>query len=395
MIKTKVGMDQLSNNIEWQKQIEGNVAYLCHSASMDSEFNFGPDRLVELFGKRLVKFFGPQHGFVSDVQDNMIETKDFVHSYYQRPIISLYSDDRKPSDDQLSGIDTFIIDLQDVGARVYTYIHTMALVMQACAEKNIKVVVLDRPNPIGGVEIEGNLLNPGYESFVGLYPIPMRHGMTMGEMALYCNKFQNINCDLTVIPMEGWRRNMQWDETGLCWVNPSPNLPTSVGALVFPGTVLLEGTNLSEGRGTTRSLELIGHPKVEAWSFYEKIKNDLVKSGLEGFKLRPMQFFPMFQKHAGKACGGFQIHPTDPDKFRPWRLGQLLIHLYIKELGSDFEWKKDGYEYQFDRPAIDFINGTDQLRKWCEESGDMKVLNVLEEEGMTDFLAMRKEVLLY
>ncbi|TNF01971.1 MAG: DUF1343 domain-containing protein, partial [Deltaproteobacteria bacterium] len=349
----------------------------------------------ELFGKRLVKFFGPQHGFVSDVQDNMIETKDFVHTYYQRPIISLYSDDRKPSDDQLSGIDTFIIDLQDVGARVYTYIHTMALVMQSCAEKNIKVVVLDRPNPIGGVEVEGNLLNPGYESFVGLYPIPMRHGMTMGEMALYCNKFQNIGCDLTVIPMEGWRRNMLWDETGLCWVNPSPNLPTSIGTLVFPGTVLLEGTNLSEGRGTTRSLELIGHPKVEAWSFYEKIKNDLVKSGLEGFKLRPMQFFPMFQKHAGKACGGFQIHPTDADKFRPWRLGQLLIHLFIKELGSDFEWKNDGYEYQFDRPAIDFINGTDQIRKWCEESGDMKLLNVLEEEGMSDFLAMRKEVLLY
>ena len=223
----------------------------------------------------------------------------------------------------------------------------------------------------------------------------MRHGMTIGEMALYCNRFHGINCDLTIIPMEGWRRNMLWPETNLFWVNPSPNLPTSIGTLVFPGSVLLEGTNLSEGRGTTRSLELIGHPKIEAWSFFNKIKNKLVKSGLEGFKLRPIQFFPMFQKHAGRACGGFQIHPTNPDLFQPWRLGQYLIHLFIKELGTDFIWKNDGYEYQFDKLAIDFINGSEEIRRWCEDSGDIKELNVLEQEGMDQFSAMRNEVLLY
>ncbi|MCO4794685.1 MAG: DUF1343 domain-containing protein [Bacteriovoracaceae bacterium] len=395
MAKTKVGLDLLSNNVEWQRSIHGNIAYLCHSASLDSEYNFGPDRLIELFGDRVVKFFGPQHGFVSDVQDNMIETKDFVHPHYKRQIVSLYSNNRKPTPESLDGIDTMIIDLQDVGSRVYTYIHTMTLMMEACAEKNIAVVILDRPNPIGGVEIEGNILEKGFESFVGRYPIPMRHAMTMAEMALFCNKFYGINCNLSIIPMEGWRRNMLWEETNLAWVNPSPNLPTPIGSLVFPGTVLLEGTNISEGRGTTRSLELIGHPKIEPWSFYEKIKNEITKSGLDGFVLRPLQFLPMFQKHAGKTCGGFQIHPTDIDKFKPWRVGQFLIHLFIKELGKDFSWKSDGYEYQFDRPAIDFINGSEKIREWAESSGDIKALDVLENENMDDYLAMRKEVLLY
>lgn len=256
-------------------------------------------------------------------------------------------------------------------------------------------MVLDRPNPIGGVKVEGNLLKKGFESFVGRFPIPMRHGMTIGEMALFCNQFHNINCRLTVVPMEGWRRNMQWSETRLPWINPSPNLATPESCLTFPGTVLFEGTNISEGRGTTRSLEILGHPKIEAWSFYEKIKNEIIKTGLEGFVLRPLQFFPMFQKHANKTCGGFQIHPTDHEKFSPWRLGQVLLHLFIKELGEDFSWKEDGYEYQFDRPAIDFINGDDLLRTWAMKSGDIKELNIFEDEDLYEYQAMRKEVLLY
>ena len=395
MHKVKSGLDSLSENVIWQQKISGKIGYLCHSASVDSKLYFGVDRLIELFGKRLIKLFGPQHGFVTDVQDNMIETKDFIHPYYKIPVYSLYSETRTPTAEMLADIDTLIIDLQDVGCRIYTYAHTMTLTMEACEKLGIKVVILDRINPIGGEIIEGNILKPEFRSFVGRHPLPVRHGMTMGELANYCQKSHEINCELEVVPLVGWRRNMIEPPKGSQWVNPSPNLPTHAACLIFPGTVLLEGCNLSEGRGTTRPLELMGHPNIEPHSFYKKVNNALDKTDLTGFILRPTVFHPMFQKHANQTCGGFHIHVTDALHFRPWRLGQILLRLFREELGSVFEWKQDGYEYQFDKPAIDFINGDDQLRKWVEESGEYQELLKLESVGYREFENNRREALLY
>ncbi|MBT7609574.1 MAG: DUF1343 domain-containing protein [Bacteriovoracaceae bacterium] len=395
MHKVKSGLDILSENVSWQKKISGKIGYLCHSASVDSKLYFGVDRLKDLFGERLIKLFGPQHGFVTDLQDNMIETKDFIHPYYKIPVYSLYSATRIPTPEMLKDIDTLIIDLQDVGCRIYTYIHTMTLTLEACQKLGKKVFILDRINPIGGEIIEGNILKPEFRSFVGRYPIPVRHAMTIGEIANYCQKFHGIDCELEIIPLDGWRRNMLEPTKHLSWVNPSPNLPTHSGCLVFPGTVLLEGCNLSEGRGTTRPLEVIGHPNIEPHSFAKKVNTVLEKIDLNGFMLRPTVFHPMFQKHAEKSCGGFHIHVTDPLTFRPWRLGQMLLHLFKEELGSDFKWKNDGYEYQFDKLAIDFINGDDQLRKWVEESGSYQELLKLESQGYLEFESNRREALLY
>lgn len=393
--KVKTGLDILSQNVGWQQKMTGKIGYLCHSASLDSNLYFGVDRLKELFGDRLIKLFGPQHGFVTDVQDNMVETNDYIHPYYQIPVHSLYSETRTPTPEMLEGVETLIIDLQDVGCRIYTYAHTMTLTMEACQKQGIKVVILDRPNPIGGEKIEGNILEPEFRSFVGRHPVPVRHGMTMGELALYCQKFHGINCDLEVIQMEGWRRNMLFRETGLTWVNPSPNLPTPEGCDVFPGTVLLEGCNLSEGRGTTRPLEFIGHPSIEPHGFLRKVMQQLNKTTLDGFLLRPVVVHPMFQKHSGTPCGGFHIHLTNTHSAEPWKLGQMLLKIFRKELGQDFEWKNDGYEYQFDKPAIDFINGTDKLRQWVDQDGDFKELAIFEAEGRREFDSNRKEILLY
>jgi uncharacterized protein YbbC (DUF1343 family) len=395
MHKVKSGLDSLSENVGWQQKMSGKIGYLCHSASVDSNLSFGVDRLIELFGDRLIKLYGPQHGFVTDVQDNMIETKDFIHPFYKIPVYSLYSETRIPTTEMLTDVDTLIIDLQDVGCRIYTYAHTMTHTMEACQKLGIKVVILDRINPIGGEIIEGNILRPEFRSFVGRHPIPVRHAMTMGELANYCKKFHNLDCELEIVPLVGWRRNMIEPAKSTVWINPSPNLPSHASCLAFPGTVLLEGCNLSEGRGTTRPLELIGHPNIEPHSFIKKVNNALSKTDLDGFKLRPTVFHPMFQKYAGQTCGGFHIHITDPLRFRPWRLGQILLRLFKEEIGSDFEWKQDGYEYQYDRPAIDFINGDDQIRKWVEDSGDYQELLKLEAIGYREFESNRREALLY
>ncbi len=396
LMKTiRLGLDLLCEDPKWQNQIEGNIGYLCHNASVDSRLSFGVDQLLKLFPKRLIKLFGPQHGLVTDVQDNMVETTDYLHPYYKIPVYSLYSQTRVPTEEMLKGLDSLIIDLQDVGCRIYTYAHTMTLTMEACQKNNIKVIILDRPNPIGGDILEGNILLPKFKSFVGRHPVPVRHAMTMGELALYCQKFHNINCQLTIIPMEGWKRSMTYDQTGLSWLNPSPNLPTLEGCQIFPGTVLLEGCNLSEGRGTTRPLEVIGHPSIEPHSFLKKVLKKLERTDLKGFLLRPIIFHPMFQKHAHKACGGFHIHITNSHLARPWRLGQMLMFLFKEELQSQFEWKMDGYEYQYERPAIDFINGNDSLRKWCDQSGDYQELLEIESQGLLEFQEKRQEILIY
>ena len=394
MTKTLTGLMQLQESPGIIPK-KGNIAYLCHNASIGENYVAGPSLIKKIFKKRPVALFGPQHGIVGDVQDNMVESPHFIHPYFKIPVHSLYSETRVPTKQMLDNIDILIVDLQDVGCRVYTYISTLDLLMKECGKQDIQVIVLDRPNPIGGVEIEGNILEKEFSSFVGRYPIPMRHGMTMGEMAIFAQKFNGSDCSIKVIPMKNWKRSFYFDQTGLPWIPPSPNLPVFAGSCTFPGTVLLEGTHLSEGRGTTRSLEIIGHPKIEPFQFLEEIAPVLKKEGLAGFILRPVSFLPMFQKHQGIVCGGFHIHMTDRNKFKPWRLVLFLLREFSKKLGSKFSWHQGPYEYEYDKLPIDLINGSDMPRQWVDNRGGMEELDQLEKKDMDKFLSKRDDCLLY
>lgn len=396
MTKVITGLERLIVEKSLQESIKGNIGYLCHSASIDSNFNTGVVLLQKLFGPRLKKLFGPQHGFVTDVQDNMMETAHYVHPYFKIPVYSLYSETRTPTDEMLEGLDTLIIDLQDVGTRVYTYISTLSLIMEKCVGKDIKLVVLDRPNPVGGEMIEGTILKPGYESFVGRYPIPQRHSLTMGEVGLFGQKILKTNCNLEVIPMKNWKRDMYWVDTKLPWVLPSPNLPTMEGAITFAGTVLFEGTNVSEGRGTTRALEIAGFPGIESFSFCDRVMKRFADEGLtEGFNLRPIIFLPTFQKHQGQNCGGVHIHPTVNAKFKSWTVSQMLCREFKRELGDKFEFHTKPYEYEFHKLAIDLINGTDEVRLWVDKLGSLSELQKIEAQGQELFLNQRQDILIY
>lgn len=295
----------------------------------------------------------------------------------------------------LENLDVVFIDLQDVGTRIYTYIYTMTLFMEACQDKDIKVVILDRPNPINGVDMEGNLLEDEFTSFVGRHPLPVRHAMTMGEIALMAKRDWGHDCDLEVIEMQNWKREMSFEETGLPWVMPSPNLPTIEAAYTFVGTVIFEGTNISEGRGTTRSLEIIGHPKLEAFTHQEVINSMLNKYGLKGFSLRPLSFLPTFQKHAGVACGGYQVHITDRKLAQPWKLCMVLTKYFYQVLGADFKWKQDQYEYVVGKNPFDIINGSAKLRSWIENDGSYEQLLEIEANGQSRYIESRSKNLLY
>ena len=396
MSKVVTGLERLINEKPLQDSIRGNIAYLCHSASIDANFNTGVILLQKLFGKRLMKLFGPQHGFVTDVQDNMVETSHYNHPYFNIPVYSLYSETRTPTDEMLEGIDTFIVDLQDVGTRFYTYISTLSLLMEKCVNKNIQIVVLDRPNPVGGEMIEGCILKDSFKSFVGRYPIPQRHSLTMGEVGLFGKNILKTNCDLKIIPMLNWKRDMFFIDTKLPWVLPSPNLSTMEGAITFAGTVLFEGTNISEGRGTTRALEVAGYPNIEAFSFCERVLKIMHQEGLsEGFNLRPIIFLPTFQKHQGKNCGGVHIHPTINSQFKSWSVSQILCREFKRELGAQFEFHQKPYEYEFHKLAIDLINGTDQVRLWVENLGSYAELQKIEMEGYDQYKNQREDILLY
>ena len=396
MSKVITGLERLIQEKALQDKIRGNIGYLCHSASIDSEFNTGVELLFNLFGKRLIKLFGPQHGFVTDVQDNMVETTHYTHPYFKIPVYSLYSETRAPTDEMLKDINTLIIDLQDVGTRVYTYISTLSLIMEKCVKKDIKIIILDRPNPVGGEMIEGPVLQAGYESFVGRYPIPQRHSLTMGEVGMFGLKVLKTDCDLEVITMKNWKRSMYFKDTGLPWVLPSPNLPTMEGAITFAGTVLFEGTNISEGRGTTRALEVAGYPGIESFSFCSKVKKILASEGLsKGFNLRPIIFLPTFQKHQGQNCGGIHIHPTVNQEFKSWSVSQMICREFKRELGDKFEFHNKPYEYEFHKLAIDLINGTDEVRHWVNRLGSFEELQKIETLGHEHFLNQRENCLLY
>lgn len=396
MAKVLTGLERLLNDPQLQKKFPGKIGYLCHAASVTSEIEHGLIALKRVFGDRLIKVFGPQHGFVTDVQDNMVETKHTIHPYFKLQVYSLYSETRIPTAEMLEGLDHVFIDLQDVGTRIYTYIYTMTYMMEACQKAGVQVVILDRPNPIDGATMEGNVLDMRFDSFVGRHPIPVRHALTMAEVALMNKKFWTApECNLEIIEMQGWKREMSYEDTALPWVLPSPNLATVEAAYTFVGTVLFEGTNISEGRGTTRSLEIVGHPKIEAFSFHDKLKEVLKKDKLEGQVLRPLVFLPTFQKHQGLACGGYQIHVTDRKKFEPWRLNQTLCREFYKELGSEFKWKQPPYEYEYDRMPIDLINGTDQLRFWVEKNGSVEDYQAIMKPNQAEYREMRQSVLLY
>jgi uncharacterized protein YbbC (DUF1343 family) len=335
---------------------------LANQASVDRTFRHAPEVLHERFPGQCKALFGPQHGLWSTEQDNMIETRHGAHARLSVPVHSLYSETRKPSQQMLDGLDLFVVDLQDVGTRVYTYIWTLVHCMEACAQKGIPVLVLDRPNPVGGDVAEGPLLDLRFTSFVGGAAIPMRHGLTLGELARLCNDRLALGADLHVVPMRGWSRRMLWQHTGRAWVPPSPNLPRHEGALVYPGQVLLEGTNLSEGRGTTTPFEQWGAPFVEPW----RLLDALAAEDLAGVALRPVHFEPTFQKWRGTACGGLFLHVTDPAAFRPYRTTLALLRAVRELWPQQFAWLQPPYEYETVKLPIDILGGGPEVREFVD-----------------------------
>src|SRR5437867_11287 len=334
------------------------VGVVCNPATVDHELRHIADRLAAHPRAQLGALFGPQHGFRSDVQDNMIETGHARDAVRKVPVYSLYSETREPTAEMLGDLDVLVIDLQDVGVRIYTYIYTMANCLKAARRHGVQVIVCDRPNPIGGVAVEGMVLRAGHESFVGMYPIPMRHGMTIGEIARLFNDHFGIGADLEVVSMEGWRREMYFDDTGLTWIISSPNIPTFDTTTVYPGGVLFEGTNISEGRGTTRPFELLGAP----WVVAERFAEEMNRRDLPGVYLRPALFEPTFHKHARTGCAGCQIHMTDRWTFRPVETGVALIEDLRAAAPDRFAWKSPPYEYEYDKMPIDCLAGSSELR---------------------------------
>jgi uncharacterized protein YbbC (DUF1343 family) len=367
------------------------VGVVCNPASVDKDLNHIADRLAADGGARLAAIFGPQHGFRSDVQDNMIETRHAHDEIRRVPVYSLYSETREPTPEMLRDLDVLVIDLQDVGVRIYTYIYTMANCLKAARKQGLKVIVCDRPNPIGGTQVEGMVLVPGCESFVGMFPIPMRHGMTIGEIAGLFNEHFGIGADLEVVPMGAWRRDMYFDATGLTWIISSPNIPTFDTTTVYPGGVLFEGTNVSEGRGTTRPFELLGAPWVVAERFADRMNS----RGLPGVYFRPAFFEPTFHKHAGTGCAGCQVHMLDRRTFRPVEAAVALLEEFRASGPEEFRWKDPPYEYEFDRMPIDCLAGSPELREQIDAGVPASKIARSWEPGIDAFLKLRERFLLY
>ena len=386
----RVGLERLLSDD--RRLLAGKrVALVSNPASIDSRFRHAADALFEHPDIEVAALFGPQHGFRSDVQDNMIETPHGQDPRRRVPIYSLYSETREPTDEMLNGVDVLLVDLQDVGTRVYTYIYTMANCMRAAARRGIRVIVCDRPNPVGGVAVEGATLDPAYASFVGQYPIPLRHGLTIGEIARLFNREFGLGAALEIVPLEGWRRDMYFDETGLPWVMPSPNLPTLDSAIVYPGAVLFEGTMVSEGRGTTRPFELLGAPWIDG----DRLAAAMNARGLPGVHFRAVFFEPTFQKHAKTACGGCQLHVTDRSAFEPVRTAVELIAEFRREAPASFAWRQPPYEYEHDKQPIDILYGSDRLRTAVDRGDDVGPLVASWEADEEAFRRLREPYLLY
>jgi uncharacterized protein YbbC (DUF1343 family) len=367
------------------------VGVLANPASVDRDFRHVVDRLGASTHYALGAIFGPQHGYLSDLQDNMIESPHAEDARRDVPIFSLYSETREPTPEMLDLIDVLVIDLQDVGARIYTFIYTMANCLRAAARQGLPVIVCDRPNPIGGGQVEGPTLEPGYESFVGQFRMPMRHGMTVAELARLFNEHHGIGAELEIIPMEGWSREMYWDATDVPWIMPSPNMPTLDTAMVYPGTVLLEGTMLSEGRGTTRPFELAGAP----WLDSELLTARLNALGLRGVHFRASSFEPTFQKHARIPCGGCQIHVTDREAFEPVTAGVGVIRECFGSAPDRFAWRDPPYEYEHEKMPIDILAGSPALRQQIEQQVPLEEIAESWGAGVAEFEEVRRPYLLY
>ncbi len=386
----KIGLEKA---LEDSKNLFVNqrVGLICNQASVNHDFEHAADLFFENPDIDLVALFGPQHGIRGDVQDNMIETAHAVDKKTNLPIYSLYSETRIPTEEMLKDLDTLVFDLQDVGGRVYTFIYTMANAMQACAVYGKKMIVCDRPNPINGIEVEGNLLEKEYKSFVGEFPIPMRHGLTVGELARFFNTEYSINCDLEVIKMDNWAREDFFDDTDAPFVMPSPNIPTPDTTIVFPATVYFEGTQISEGRGTTRPFEIVGAPFIDA----DELAEVLAALELPGVKFRPVNFMPTFQKHANTVCGGVFLHVLDRKAFEPVITGIAMVKTIYDLYTDEFKWKIPPYEYVYDLNPFDVISGTDKIRKFIEQKADLNTIKLYWENDVKYFQELREKYLLY
>lgn len=370
------GLDRLVEERELRQPLEGRrVALLAHPASVTRDLEHGLDVLAALDGVNLTAAFGPQHGLKGDKQDNMVESPDYHDPIHGIPVFSLYGDVRRPTDAMMDTFDVLLVDLQDLGCRIYTFVTTLLYVLQAAARHGKAVWVLDRANPAGR-PVEGFTLRPGWESFVGAGPMPMRHGMTLGEMGRWFIQHDRLDVDYQVVEMSGWQPNTApgygWPLLQRAWINPSPNAPTVNMARAYAGTVLLEGTTLSEGRGTTRALELLGAPDINANDVLS-LMHARAPTWLDGCRLRACWFEPTFHKHRHQLCQGFQIHADDPsyqhDRFKPWRIVALALKA-VRTLYPDYEiWRDFHYEYEDDKLAFDVINGSELLRDWIDDPG--------------------------
>jgi uncharacterized protein YbbC (DUF1343 family) len=387
-MNVRLGSERLLATAALKKKRVGIVS---NPASVDANFEHIVRAIANAPDVTLAAIFGPQHGYRADVQDNMIETGHTDDPTRGVPVYSLYSETREPTADMLMGLDVLVIDLQDVGSRIYTFVYTMANCLRAARKHGLPVIVTDRPNPIGGERIDGPMLVEGFESFVGQFPIPMRHGMTIAELARFFNEACGIGADLTVVAMENWQRWTHYEATGLPWVMPSPNMPTVDTAVVYPGTVLFEGTNVSEGRGTTRPFELIGAPWVDA----EGLAEQLATYDFSGVHFRPVVFEPTFQKHARQACGGCQIHVVDRDAFPVVETAIAVLVEIRAQNPASFEWRQPPYEYEHTKLPFDILAGSSELRQQIEAGVPVRRIAESWVRGHERFRTARKPFLLY
>ena len=392
MSRVQTGLEVLISG--YPEKIRGaRIGVVCHPASVDAELRHALD-LLQAAGARIVAIFGPEHGARGEAQD-MEDVEDIsLDPRLGVPVHSLYGatfDSLTPRPEQLRGLDALVIDLQDVGARYYTFVWTMALCMEAAGKVGLRVLVCDRPNPLDGLTTEGNLIKPGFESFVGLHPVPNRHGLTPGEVARFVQRRCGVECELDIVPMRGWRREMYFEDTGLPWVYPSPNMPTVDTALVYPGMCLVEATELSEGRGTCRPFEVAGAPGIDP----EALAADLSRRNLPGCRFRPLYFRPKFQKHAGGTCGGVQIHITDRRQFDSCAAGVAFLKSVKRVAPDAFAWRAKPYEFVADIPAIDLLAGDDKLRLTLDSGADLADLIADWARERVAFEAVRREMLLY
>lgn len=390
-VRTRLGVEVLlSEKIDLIRGLR--VGLVCNQASVLPEtFRHAADVFHEHPDINLTTLFGPQHGIRGDVQYNMIETPHVRDSRTGIMVYSLYSEVREPTEEMVQDIEAFVVDLQDVGCRIYTFVYTMANCMRAAKKFGKKVIVCDRPNPIGGNTIEGNITEDAFKSFVGQFELPTRHGMTIGELAKMFNEHFGIGCDLDVVQMTGWSRDMWGDETGLPWILPSPNIPDVDTCVVFPATVHIEGTELSEGRGTTLPFFLNGAPFIDPYAWAEELR----KFDFPGVAFREAYFRPWFAEWVDETCGGVQIHITDREAFTPVIVGIAMVKTIFEMHPDKFQWRQNAYEYVFDKNPFDVICGTDKVRKQIEHGTSVKEIEESWITGLEVFGKTRQSFLIY